>query len=341
MRTDTLEWVRFVALTALGLAIFPWLFKFVGGYSGLATQIMIVSLAAIGFNVLLGYGGLLSFGHAAYYGLGGYIAGLFLLRVVHDNPNLWLALLAAVIGVGIISFVIGLLVVRLYGVYFALLTLAFAQMFYFIVFEWRDVTRGDDGLQGIPSPSLSIGPWHITLNDKLPAFDLGPFGDLSDVKWWYVFTAALVLLALVFTRALVRSQFGEVLRAIRENEQRSTFLGFNPSWYKLAAFTISGTLAGLSGALRAIYEQYAAIDMLTIAMSSNFIVYTIIGGIQTIFGPVLGTALIMYLQDLLSRKFDWWRLIIGIVFVIVVIFLQYGILGTLARRRRERSVAPA
>ncbi len=177
--------LAFYFWTALGLALFPLVFGLpvFNGYGGLATEILIVGIAAVGLNVLLGFAGQLAYGHAAFYGLGAYGAGLTLLRFapVHSFA------LALVIGVGIATvaaFAIGSLVVRLYGIYFALLTVAFAQMVYFIVFQWRDLTNGDDGLQGIPTPALNFGFAHVDLAAPLPALDLGPFGNLSAIKTW-------------------------------------------------------------------------------------------------------------------------------------------------------------
>ncbi len=326
--------LAFYLWTAGGLAAFPLVFglPIFNGYGGLATQILIVGIAAIGLNLLLGYAGQLSYGHAAFYGLGMYGASLSLLRFF---PNAHSFALPIVVGVAIATLAalgIGALVVRLYGIYFALLTVAFAQMIYFIVFQWRDLTRGDDGLQGLSTPVLNLGVAKFDLSASLPALNLGPFGDLSSIKAWYVFVAIVTFLVLAFVRALVRSQFGEVLAAIRENEERSAFIGFDVRRYKVAAFVISGALCGLSGALRALYDGSAAIDALTIDTSGNFVIYTVVGGVQTLFGPLVGTGLIMWLQNVISAKTDAWRLIEGIIFVAVVIFLPSGIIGSLLKR---------
>jgi branched-chain amino acid transport system permease protein len=327
--------LAFYAWTAFGLAIFPLVFglPIFNGYGGLATQILIVGIAAIGLNLLLGYAGQLSYGHAAFYGLGMYGSGLTILKFF---PNAHSFALPIVVGVAIATLAalgIGSLVVRLYGIYFALLTVAFAQMVYFIVFQWRNLTNGDDGLQGITTPPLNLGFAHIDLASALPALNLGPFGDLSSIKIWYVFVAVVMFLVLAFVRTLTRSQFGEVLAAIRENEERSLFVGFDVRSYKVAAFAISGALCGLSGALRALYDGSAAIDALTIDTSGNFVIYTIVGGVQTLFGPVVGTGLIMWLQNVISAKTDAWRLIEGVIFVAVIVFLPSGIIGSLRKRR--------
>ena len=273
--------VRFYGLTILGLVLFPFLIHPIGGYAGLATQILIVGIASIGFNILLGYAGLLSYGQAMFYGVGSYMALLTVSRFFPDHPNFWLALFLAVAFVTAMALLIGMLVVRLYGIYFALLTLAFAQMFFFIVFKWRDLTQGDDGLQGITSPPLALGPWSIDLTGAFPALDLGPFGNLSEVHYWYAFAAVVMLLVLAFTRTLVRSEFGEVLAAVRDNEERSTFIGFDPRRYKLAAFVIAGALTGLSGALRGLYETSTAPDSLTVDTSGSFVIFTVFSNMST------------------------------------------------------------
>ena len=332
---------RFYGLTALGLVLFPFLIHPIGGYPGLATQILIVAIGSIGFNLLLGYAGLLSYGQSMFYGVGGYMALLTISKFFPDHPNFWLAILLGVGFVTLMAVAIGALVVRLYGIYFALLTLAFAQMFFFVVFKWRDLTQGDDGLQGISAPPLSLGFTSIDLTGTFPSLDLGPFGNLSDVHYWYAFVALIMLLVLAFTRTLIRSQFGEVLGAIRENEERSTFVGFDPRRYKLAAFTIAGALTGLSGALRGLYETSIAPDALTVGTSGDFVIYTVIGGVKTLFGPLVGTGLIMYMQNVISAKTDAWRLIEGLLFVAVIVFLPGGILGSFKRKRARTILAAA
>ncbi len=326
-----LEDVRFAALCALGIAVFPIALHPLGGYSTLATQIVIVSIASIGFNLLLGYAGTLSYGHAMFYGGGGYLAAILLLRFA-PNGNLWLPVVGAVVVTAVLALLIGALTVRLYGIYFALLTLAFAQMVYFIVEQAKDWTNGDDGLQALPAAHLPIGPWNVDLTAHLPSLGFGPFGDLADLQVWYVAAGAALLVVLVLFRALTRSQFGEVLDAIRENEQRSTLIGFNASAYRLAAFAISGALTGLAGALRAVYDGSVPIDSLSIDRSGSFVIYTVVGGVQTIFGPVVGTAAIMFLENVLSAKTPAWRLIEGLIFVAVIVFLPRGIFGILKQR---------
>ena len=193
--------------------------------------------------MLLGYAGLLSYGHAMFYGTGGYVAAIVLTKVMASHPQLsGCRSLCGVAFTALLALVIGALVVRLYGIYFALLTVAFAQMVFFVVFQWRDLTSGDDGMQGITAPPLNSGFAHVDLSQALPALSLGPLGDLSDVKLWYPFAALVAARRAVFMRVLVRSQFGEVLAAIRENEERSTFIGFNPDVLQARGVRDLGTL---------------------------------------------------------------------------------------------------
>ena len=328
--------VRFTVLCALGIALFPFVLHPLGGYSTLATQIAIVSIASIGFNLLLGYAGTLSYGHAMFYGGGAYIAAILMLRAMPQHPNLWLAVGGATLGTLVMAVLVGAVTVRLYGIYFALLTLAFAQMVYFIVEQAKDWTNGDDGLQALPNALLPIGPWNLDLTTHLPAFPLGPFGDLSDLRMWYVFAGICLLLVLLLFRMLTRSQFGEVLGAIRENEQRSSLIGFNAPGYRLAAFAISGALTGFSGALRGLFDGTVPVDSLSIDRSGSFVIYTIVGGVQTLFGPVAGTAVIMWLENVLSAKTPAWRLIEGLIFVGVIVFLPRG-LATVLRQQRDKN----
>jgi branched-chain amino acid transport system permease protein len=327
--------LRFTLLTAIGIALFPFLLHPLGGYATLATQIAIVSIASIGFNLLLGYAGILSYGHAMFYGGGGYIAAILILRTMPNHPNLWLAMLVATLVMTVLAMAIGALTVRLYGIYFALLTLAFAQMVYFIVEQAKGWTNGDDGLQALPNAILPLGTANVDLTTHLPSVGLGVFGNLGDLQLWYVFAGLVLLVVIVLFRTLTRSQFGEVLDAIRENEQRSVLIGFSAPAYRLAAFAISGGLTGLAGALRALFDGSVPIDSLSVDRSGSFVIYTVVGGVQTLFGPVAGTALIMWLENVLSAKTDAWRLIEGLIFVGMIIFLRRGVIGTILKQEQK------
>jgi branched-chain amino acid transport system permease protein len=337
-RPDFSANVRFYGLAIAGLVLFPFVIHPIGGYAALATQILIVSIGTMGLNLLLGYAGLLSYGQAMFYGVGAYMALLTVSKFFPDHPNFWLALAIAIGFVTLAALVIGSLVVRLYGIYFSLLTLAFAQMFFFVVFKWRDLTQGDDGISGISIPSVPLGFTSIDLTTALPSVDLGIFGNLSDVRYWYVFVAIVAFLVLAFIRTLTTSQFGEVLGAIRENEERSTFVGYEPARYKLAAFTIAGALTGLSGALRGMFDTSISPDSLTVETSGNFVIFAVVGGVKTLLGPFLGTTIILYLQNVLSAKTESWRLIEGVIFVLVIVFLPGGILGSFRKRKQSRAI---
>jgi branched-chain amino acid transport system permease protein len=323
--------LRFLALTALGLIVFPFIIHPIGGYAGLATQIALVSIASVGFNLLLGEAGMLSYGQAMFYGGGGYVAAILLLHLMPDHPNLWLAVLGATAATALIAAIVGTVVVRIYGIYFALLTLAFAQMMFFIVEQAKDWTNGDDGLQSIPNALLWFGPVGVDLQAQLPSADLGIFGNLSEIHLWYPFAAIVLLLVLWFVRTLNASQFGEVLAAIRENEERSAFVGFVPQLYRFAAFVVAGALTGLAGSLRAIYDGTVAVESVGIDRSGSFVIYTIVGGVQTLFGPVVGTGVIMYLENVLSAHTGSWRLIEGAIFVLAIVFLPGGIVGSVRK----------
>jgi branched-chain amino acid transport system permease protein len=272
-----------------------------------------------------------------FYGGGGYVAALLLIHLMPDHPNLWLAVLGATLAATLLALLVGALAVRLYGIYFALLTLAFAQMIFFVVEQAQDWTNGDDGLQSFPNALLALGPYNVNLSTPLPALALGPFGNLADLQWWYVFAALVLFVVLIGMRALGRSQFGEVLTAIRENEERSSLIGFNAAAYRLAAFAISGALTGLAGALRALFDGSVAIDAVGIDRSGSLVIYTIVGGVQTLLGPVVGTGLIMYLESVLSARISYWRLLEGVIFVAVIVFLPSGIVGTITKAVAERA----
>ncbi len=332
--------LRFLLLVALGLAVFPVAIHPIGGYPGLATQICIMAIGAVALNLLLGEAGMLSYGQALFYGGGAYITAILLQHAMPQHPNLLLAVLGGIVFCALAAAIIGAFVVRLYGIYFALLTLAFAQMGIFIVELAKDWTSGDDGLQGIPDALVYLGPVGIDLQTPLPALDLGPFGNLSDVHLWYVFSAIVLLLVLWFVRTLIGSQFGEVLAAIRENEDRSRMVGFAPQLYRFAAFVLAGALTGLAGGLRAIYDGSIAVESVGIDRSGSFVIYTVVGGVQTLLGPVVGTAVIMYLENVLSGvlakfpQFPGWQWFEGLIFVAAIVFLPAGIVGTFKKMRK-------
>ena len=284
------------------------------------TIILIFALFALSLDFVFGYAGLLSFGHAAMFGMGGYAAA-FLLQGVTGNA---LVVLPAAVLAGLVTAaIIGWLSVRARGIYFAMLTLAFAQLFYTTMFNdipatllgVDTVTGGDNGLIGFQTFGL-------------PGVELG-----SLVSYYY-FALAIVALSMAVIVRLANSPFGRVLAGIRENEDRIAFLGYDVDRYKIVAFTISGGFAGLAGGLYVPYQSTAQPGMLHWTMSGELIVMTLLGGMGTLWGPMLGAALVTYLEDVLSA-FGGWEIVLGTVYVFVVIFAPRGLAGVINRVRED------
>jgi branched-chain amino acid transport system permease protein len=289
-------------------AVFPFLVP----YQSLATQVLIFGLFALGFNLLYGYTGLLSFGHAAYYGLGAYGAGIALAKL--KLTSLWLAL-----GIGLVTAVvggalIGFFCLRRRGIYFAMLTLAFAQMLYFIAFHAADLTGGDDGLRGIPLHPLGLFGAPVSLRTPLA---------------FYFFAYAFVVLAVAALRRILDSPFGAVLQAIRENSDRAVACGYDITRIKLLSFVFSALFAGLAGALDALRLTVVPVDSLYWTTSGQVVIMTLLGGAGTFFGPFVGAATFLILADRLSLVIEAWPIVIGVIFMAFVLFLPRGIWGTL------------
>jgi branched-chain amino acid transport system permease protein len=294
-------------------------FPFLVPYQSLATQVLIYGLFALGFNLLYGYTGLLSFGHAAYYGLGAYGAGIALAKL--KVTSLWLALgtglAAAVIG----GVLIGFFCLRRRGIYFAMLTLAFSQMLYFVAFHAAELTGGDDGLRGIPLHPLDLFGTAVSLRTPLA---------------FYFFAYVLVVLAVAALRRILDSPFGAVLQAIRENSDRAVACGYDINRIKLLSFVFSALFAGLAGALDALRLTVVPVDSLYWTTSGQVVIMTLLGGAGTFFGPFVGAATFLILADRLSLVIEAWPLVIGVIFMAFVLFLPRGIWGTLVARGVER-----
>ncbi len=286
------------------LMVFPFLTssKFV------ATDILIWGLFALGFNILLGQTGIGSFGHAAYFGLGSYGAALWLMRPygVRTIIPLWLGWGALVSGTGLAvlaALFVGLLGLRRTGHYFALIALAFAQMFYFIFYQNPGgITGGGDGIVNIPTPPIL---W------------------IDGVVWrtpltWYYFVMIVVLIAIFVIRKISNSHFGQVLKGIRENEQRISLLGYNVWRYRLASFMISGLFSGFAGSLYALHLNYVGLENLTWLVSGDVFLMTLLGGRGAFFGPLLGAALYIWMKDFFASVTDHWMIPLGIVVVAVI-----------------------
>ena len=289
-------------------AIFPWLVP----YKSLATQVLIYGLFALGFNLLYGYTGLLSFGSAAYWGLGAYGTGIALAKL--NVTSLWLALGAGLAAALLGGVVIGFFCLRRRGIYFAMLTLAFAQLLYFVGFHLADWTGGDDGLRGIAVPALTLPGLTIPL-DRSVVF--------------YYFTLAVVGLAVAALKRILDSPFGAVLQAIRENTDRATACGYDISRVKHLSFVFSALFAGLAGGLDALRLTVVPIESLHWSTSGQVVIMTLLGGAGTFFGPFVGAAAYLVLEDSISVVTESWPLVIGAVFMVFVLFLPKGIWGTL------------
>jgi branched-chain amino acid transport system permease protein len=305
------------------IAVFT-VFPFVIPYEGLAAQVLTYGLFALGFNIIYGYTGLLSFGHAAFWGLGAYGTGITLAKLgIH---SLWLGLGAGIGAAVLVGVVVGYLCLRRRGIYFAMLTLAFGQMIFFAAFHLSEWTGGDDGLRGIPRLPLDLPGLTIDLDTPLRL---------------YYFIMVVVTLMLLGLKRILESPFGAVLQAIRENPSRAEACGYDVRRVKLLAFTFSAFFAGVAGALEAIRLNFVPIDALYWTTSAQVVIMTLIGGAGTFFGPFIGAAVFLLLQDWLSLVMESWSLVIGIIFIAFVLFLPKGIWGTLLEwlRGRERMEA--
>jgi branched-chain amino acid transport system permease protein len=297
------EMIAFVIMTAL-LLIVP----FTGIYPFFVMQALCFALLACAFNLLIGYGGLLSFGHAMFLGTAGYVSA-HALKVWGLPPELGILVgTAAAAGLGVIT---GLVAIRRQGIYFAMITLALSQLLYFIYLQ-TPFTHGEDGIQGIP------------LCHMLGILDLG-----KPTTLYYVVVAGFLFGFLVIFRT-INSPFGEVLKSIRENEQRAISLGYRTHHYKLLAYILSGTLAGLAGSLKVFVAQDASLTDVHWSMSGEIVLMTLVGGLGTIFGPFVGALVIIAMQQYLAGFGQWVTVIQGVTFVFCVLTFRRGIIGEIA-----------
>ena len=282
-------------------------------YQFLLTQILIASLVAVAFNLLLGTTGLLSFGQMAFYGVGAYTVGLLLMKAGFGTlPALLLSPVFAALAAGVIGF----FCVRLSGVHFAMLTLAFGQLVYTVAFKWYGFTGGDNGIQGIPIRSLPGGI------------------DIGSTKAMYYFALVVVGISVECLRRIRSSAFGSTLKAIRENNQRAAYLGVNVKLYQWAAFVIAGAFTGLAGGLYAIMEKAITPDIIHWTKSGEPVFMTIIGGIYTFAGPVVGAAVFVVLNSYLVAWTENWALVLGIILLVMVLMLPGGVVGFINEKAR-------
>jgi branched-chain amino acid transport system permease protein len=306
---------------------------FIGLYPVFIMTALCYAIFACAFNLLLGYTGLLSFGHAAYFATAAYMTG-WLVRSAGLPPEL--GILAGVGASALLGLVVGAIAIRRQGIYFAMTTLALAEMTYFVFLQWRSVTGGEDGLQGVPRGKLlGVLPLAGVAHEKL--FGVVPIPD--DVVMYFVVLAVFIGVFL-FIRRIVHSPYGQVLKAIRENEPRAVSLGYDVDRYKLLAFVLSTALAGLAGALKALVLGFASLSDAHWSVSGEVVLMTLLGGMGTFAGPVLGAFTIIGLQNLLAdRVGEWVTVIIGAIFVVCVIAFRRGFVGELLawlQRRKRR-----
>jgi len=304
------DWKRVVeALIWLLLLTMPYWLDAVGGYTQLASRVLIMALAAMSLNFLLGYTGVLSFGHAAYFGLGAYGMGL---TIKYLLPSTFAGMAVGVLAGAAAAAIIGLLIVHLRGIYFAMVTIAFAQVFYFIAYRWNEVTGGDDGLSG----------WNrVPIDLHFISVDI-----LHNQKAFYYLVFVCFLIAITIMAALLRSPFGRTLLAIRENERRARFLGIPVDRHIWLSWLISCTFISLAGTLYALLNNFADPLTLHYSLSGYFVVMTVIGGMRTFWGPLVGAAVFVMLQDYISSMTVNWMSFIGLIFMFVVLFFPRGLL---------------
>jgi branched-chain amino acid transport system permease protein len=279
---------------------------------GLVTKVLIFAIFAMSLDLVLGYAGLPSLGHAAYFGVGAYTVGLLALRV---TPNFWLGFGAGLAAAAATAALFGLLALRTRGSYFLMITLALAQVVWGIAFGWRGFTGGDDGLPGVPRPATGL-PWSVA--------DGGRFYYLVLV----VFALSAAALALV-----VRSPFGRALVGIRESEGRMAMLGYHTWLYKYVAFVLAGLFAGIAGNLFVYYNGFVSPAYLSIVLSATALIMVILGGAGTLLGPVVGSAAIVLLENVISAHTERWLLVLGLIYVAVTLFAPAGLVGLLRARR--------
>ncbi len=309
--------ITYLALLALALVA-----PIIGLYPVFVMKLLCFALFACAFNLLLGFTGLLSFGHAAFFGSAAYVTGWFI-KSQSWTPEL--GILAGTLAAGLIGLVVGAVAIRRQGIYFAMITLAIAQMVFFVCLQ-APFTGGEDGLQGVPRGRL-----------------LGLLPLESDTNMYYFVVAVFVLCFLGISR-IVHSPFGQVLKMIRENEPRAISLGYQVDRYKLLAFVLSSALAGLAGSLKTLVMGFATLSDVHWSMSGEVILMTLLGGVGTFFGPVFGAGIVISLQNLLADKVgSWVTVIIGVIFVICVLAFRKGVVGELqaflARRRQAAAQA--
>jgi len=302
-----IPWTLIIFLCA---ATVPWIGSRYDTF--LAEQIAIDALFAVSLNLLLGSTGLVSFGHVAYFGVGAYVCAI--LMKTYEVP-FFLAFPAAGLGTALFALVSGYFCVRLIKLYFAMLTLAFSQIVWAIVYKWNDVTGGDQGLPEIPFPNLD---WMNSV----------PFlADLKVNEQFYLFALALIAISLAVLHRIVRSPFGRVLNTIRDNPERAAFIGVNVRAYQLAAFVVAGTFAGFAGALYGIFSRGVFADYVFWSKSAEVMIMTILGGMDFFWGPAVGALALVWLNQEITDYTQYWPFVLGTILLVLLFVFPGGIVG--------------
>ena len=275
----------------------------------LLTEIIIFALYGVTYNLLLGYGGLLSFGHAMFFGIGAYTVGI-LLHSWPGSPLLAVVVYATLI-TSVAGFLIGCLLLKVKGTPFALLTLAFNSLFFAIAFKWYAVTGGDDGLS-IKRPNIDLG--FLTLNT-------------SDVSTFYYITLIVLSLSIFICWYFTRTAMGQTVLLMRENESRMQFIGYNPAVARLILFTFTACFAGMAGAFYTLHFRFVSVDAVSVDMTTTVLLLTFIGGTDHFAGPLVGSAFYIYIQDYLSDYTDRWPFFMGLIFILMVMYAPRGVSG--------------
>ena len=307
-QTERLHRVIFLGL-ALVLIAAPFL-----AYPVFIMKVLCFALFALAFNLLLGFGGLLSFGHAAFFGVASYVSAY---AAKEWQLTAELSILAGTVSAGVVGLVFGAIAIRRQGIYFAMITLALAQMLYFFALQTPGITGGEDGIQSVPRGHL--------------------FGvlDLSNDLVLYFVVAAIFMAGLLLVYRVVHSPFGQLCKAIRDNEPRAVSLGYHVDRYKLMIFVLSATLAGVAGATKAIVFQLASLTDVHWSMSSEVVLMTLVGGLGTVFGPIAGAITIVSMQNYLAPLGAWVTIVQGAIFVVCVLCFREGLVGLAAKRIRK------
>ena len=301
--------LAFGVLIALAAVMMP------SYYVGLLIEAFIFSIFAASLNLLVGYAGLPSLGHAAYFAAGAYAAGL---TAIHITQNFWVGAVSGIVVSAVVAAFFGLLALRATGVYFLMISLALAQIVWAVAFSWRSLTGGDDGLRGIPRPSLGV-------------VDV----DLSHTVNFYWFALAAFVAALLFIFVVFRSPFGRSLRGIQESPTRMNALGYNVWLYKYLAFILAAALAGFAGALFVYYKGFVSPESASIVVSAEVMLMVILGGAGTVAGPAVGAFAIILMSNFISAYTSHWTFVLGSIYVLVVLLAPSGVVGALNAKLSE------